>query len=135
MYQGLLRSQSLENRNSISNLESELICMSPASEWWQITRANTSHKIAWIVYHWEPYLEWPYQSIYLRKQLAEQLILSKMDYGDLVFNPLPNYLLKRLQEIQFSAATFVTGNYVNSTEAWLKLNRLPMHERRQFNLL
>ena len=36
---------------------------------------------------------------YLRKQLAEQLIWSKMDYGDLVFNPLPNYLLKRLQKI------------------------------------
>ena len=72
---------------------------------------------------------------YLRKQLAEQLILSKMDYGDLVFNPLPNYLLKRLQTIQFSAASFVTGNYVNSTEALLKLNWLPMYERRQFNLL
>ena len=72
---------------------------------------------------------------YLRKQLAEQLILSKMDYGDLVFNPLPNYLLKRLQKIQFSAASFVTGNYVNSTEDLLKLNWLPMYERRQFNLL
>ena len=72
---------------------------------------------------------------YLRKQLAEQLILSKMDYGDLVFNPLPNYLLKRLQKIQFSAASFVTGNYVNSIEDLLKLNWLPMYERRQFNLL
>ena len=72
---------------------------------------------------------------YLRKQLAEQLILSKMDYGDLVFNPLPNYLLKRLQKIQFSAASFVTGNYVNSTEDLLKLIWPPMYERRQFNLL
>ena len=72
---------------------------------------------------------------YPRKQLAEQLILSKMDYGDLVLNPLPNYLLKRLQKIQFSAVSFVTGNYVNSTEALLKLNWLPMYERRQFNLL
>lgn len=61
---------------------------------------------------------------YLRKQLAEQLILSKMDYDG------PNYLLKRLQKIQFPGASFVTGNYVNSTEALLKLNWSPMHERR-----
>ena len=67
--------------------------------------------------------------------MAEQLILSKMDYGDLVFNPLPNYLLKKLPKIQFSAASFATGNYVNSTEDLLKLNWLPMYERRQFNLL
>jgi hypothetical protein len=72
---------------------------------------------------------------YLRKQLAEQLILSKMDYGDLVFNPLPDYLLSRLQKIQFSAASFVTGKYVNSAETLLKLNWLPMRERRDFNLL
>ena len=72
---------------------------------------------------------------YLLKQLAEQLILSKMDYGDLVFNPLPDYLLSRLQKIQFSAASFVTRKYVNSAETLLKLNWLPMRERRDFNLL
>jgi hypothetical protein len=73
---------------------------------------------------------------YLRKKLAEQLILSKMDYGDLIFNPLPDYLLSsRQQKIQFSAASFVTGKYVNSAETLLKLNWLPMRERRDFNLL
>lgn len=72
---------------------------------------------------------------HLRKQLAEQLILSKMDYGYLVFNPLPDYLLKRLQKIQFSSASFVTGKYVNSIETILKLGWLPMRERRDFNLL
>ena len=54
---------------------------------------------------------------YLRKQLADQLILFKMDYGDLVFTYLPDYLLRRVQKIQ------------------LKLNWLPMRERRDFNPL
>ncbi|CAB4015720.1 Hypothetical predicted protein [Paramuricea clavata] len=72
---------------------------------------------------------------YLRKQLAEQLILFKMDHGDLVFNPLPDYLLSRLQMIQFSAASFVTGKNVNSAETLLKLNWLPMRECKDFNLL
>ena len=43
----------------------------------------------------------------LRKQLAETLILSKLDYADLVFYPLPQFLLRRLQRVQFAAASFV----------------------------
>lgn len=40
----------------------------------------------------------------LRKQLAETLILSKLDYADLAFYPLPQFLLRRLQRVQFAAA-------------------------------
>ena len=43
----------------------------------------------------------------LRKQLAETLILSKLDYADVVFYPLPQFLLRRLQRAQFAAASFV----------------------------
>ena len=50
----------------------------------------------------------------LRKHLAESLILSRLDYCDIVMFPLPQHLLKRLQRIQFAAASFVTGRYVNS---------------------
>jgi hypothetical protein len=46
-----------------------------------------------------------------------------------------DYLLSRLQKIQFSAANFVSGKYGNSAETLLKLNWLPMRERRDFNLL
>ena len=42
-----------------------------------------------------------FSPFYLRKQLPKQLFLSKMDYGDLVFNPLPDYLVKRLQKTSF----------------------------------
>ena len=42
----------------------------------------------------------------LRKQPAETLILSKLDYADLVFYPLPQVLLRRLQRVKFAAARF-----------------------------
>ncbi|RMX45115.1 hypothetical protein pdam_00025340 [Pocillopora damicornis] len=45
----------------------------------------------------------------LQKHLAESLILSRLDYCDIVMFPLPQHLLKRLQCIQFAAASFVTG--------------------------
>ena len=71
----------------------------------------------------------------LRKQLAESLILSKIDYGDQVYTPLTMMLQKRLQRVQFAAASFVTGHYVKSTKDILKLGWLPIEERRDLNLL
>ena len=50
----------------------------------------------------------------LRKDLAESLVLSRLDFSDIVFYPLSENLLKKLQHIQFSAASFVTGHYENS---------------------
>ena len=70
----------------------------------------------------------------LRKHLAESLVLSKLDYCDIVMFPLPRHLLKRLQRIQF-AARFVTGRYVNSLEPLLGLGWLPLRERRDWHLL
>ena len=71
----------------------------------------------------------------LRKRLAELLVLSRLDYCDSVFSPLPQYLLKRLQKIEFAAASFVYSRYVNDIGDILKLNWLPVDERRDFNLL
>jgi hypothetical protein len=65
----------------------------------------------------------------LRKHLAESLIISRLDFSDIaVFYPLTEHLLKRLQRIQYSAASFVTGRYVNSIESILKLSWSPMRE-------
>ena len=50
----------------------------------------------------------------LRKHLAESLVLSKIDYNDIVFDPLPLYLVKRLQRIQNAATSFVTGHYART---------------------
>ena len=71
----------------------------------------------------------------LRKHLAESLINSRLDFSDIVFYPLTEHLLKRLQRIQYSAASFVTGRYVNSIESILKLGWLPMRERRDLHIL
>mgnify|MGYP001796041535 CR=1 FL=1 len=71
----------------------------------------------------------------LRKHLAESLILSRLDYCDIVMFLLPQHLLKRFQRIQFAAASFVTGRYVKSFESLLKLGWLPVRERRDWHLL
>ena len=70
----------------------------------------------------------------LRKQLVESLILSKLDYCDLVYYALPSKLLKRLQHVQSSAACFITGKF-SREEDLLKLGWLPMMERRDWHLL
>ena len=55
----------------------------------------------------------------LRKQLAESLILSKLDYCDAVYHGLPSKLLKRLQRVQSSAACFMTGNFFRDEDVWV----------------
>ena len=69
------------------------------------------------------------------KQLAETLILSKLDYADLVFYPLPQFLLRHLQQVQFAAASFVLRHYVKNFHDVLKIRWLPVNERRDLNLL
>ena len=57
---------------------------------------------------------------HLSKRLANSLVLSRLDYCDSVCSPLPAYLLKRLQKIEFAAASFVYGRYVNDIEVTFK---------------
>ena len=71
----------------------------------------------------------------LRKHLVETLILTKIDYCDVVFYPIPKFLLGRLQRLQFTAAGFITGRYFNSFEVLLKLGWLPIKKRRDFSIL
>ena len=49
----------------------------------------------------------------VRKQLVECFMLSKLDYNDVVFIPLPVYLIKGLQRVELAAAKFVLGRYTN----------------------
>ena len=57
-----------------------------------------------------------------------------MDYNDIVFDPLPLYLVKRLQRIQNAATSFVTGHYATAADA-VKIGWLPVQERREWHLL
>ena len=70
----------------------------------------------------------------LRKQLAECLILSKLDFNDHVYSPLTIAQVNKLQRLQKAAASFVFGKYV-STKDILKLSWLPVEERRAFNCM
>ena len=49
----------------------------------------------------------------LKKQLVEAVVLSKVDYNDIVVDPLPQYLEAKLQRVKKSAASFVNNRYVN----------------------
>ncbi|EDO47049.1 predicted protein, partial [Nematostella vectensis] len=70
---------------------------------------------------------------HVRKQLAETLVLSRIDFNDVVAYPAQDYLLVRLQKVQLAAAGFVTKRYAGLEEV-LKLGWLPITERRDFSL-
>ena len=70
-----------------------------------------------------------------RKYLVECLVVSHLDFNDIIFHPITDCLLKRLQHIQFAAASFVFGRYVNNIDSILKLGWLPMKERREWHVL
>ncbi len=69
----------------------------------------------------------------IRKQLAECLVLSKIDYNDVVSGSIPDYLVKRLQRVQLAVAGFVLGKYASPLDV-LTLGWLPIKERRDYHL-
>ena len=68
----------------------------------------------------------------VRKQLSEQLVLSKVLYCDTVFDSLPAYQIKRLQKIMNCAAGFTLGRYATVIDV-IKLNWLLVKEKIQFS--
>ena len=69
----------------------------------------------------------------IRKQLATSLVLSKIDYGNIITNNLPNYLVERLQKVQNAAAGFVIGKRANIMNV-INLSWLPVVERFQYSV-
>ena len=72
---------------------------------------------------------------HLRKHLVECLVLSCLDCNDIIFYPITDRFLKRLEHIQFAAAGFVFGRNVNNIDSILKLGWLPMKEHREWHFL
>ena len=68
----------------------------------------------------------------LRKQLREQLVLSKFSYCDTVFDSIPAYQIKRSQKVMNCTAGFTLGRYATVIDV-IKLNWLPFKEKLQFN--
>ena len=48
-----------------------------------------------------------FTNYHLREHLVECLVLSRLDFNDIIFYPITDCPLKRLQCIQFAAASFV----------------------------
>ena len=69
----------------------------------------------------------------VRKTLAESLVLSKINYCNVVYGQLPDYLLNRLQRTQTTAAGYVLGKYANITDV-INLHWLPIKENIEFNV-
>ena len=64
----------------------------------------------------------------LRKQLSEQLVLSKLSYCDGVFDSLPAYQIKRFQKVMKCAGGFTLDQYATVIDV-IKLNWLPVKEK------
>ena len=71
----------------------------------------------------------------IRKQLVESLVMSKLDYNDVVCYPLPQYLERKLQRIQNVAAGFVLNRYTTESDVLEKLRWLPIKERIEYHVL
>ena len=52
----------------------------------------------------------------IRKSLAESLALSRLNYNNVLFGQLPNYLQNRLQRVQKSAAGYVIGQHAKLSD-------------------
>ena len=74
-----------------------------------------------------------YTPFHVRKQLAEALVLSKIDYGNAVFHSSPAYLMKQLQRVQNATASFVTNKFCKLPNV-LQLKWLPVMERAEFSV-
>ncbi|CAB4034581.1 Hypothetical predicted protein [Paramuricea clavata] len=71
---------------------------------------------------------------HVRKTLAVNLLLAKIDYACTVFHPLPQYQLKQLQLLQNACAGFVLRKLAKMEDLEC-LNWLPITGRIEFNLL
>ena len=70
--------------------------------------------------------------MHLRQTLAEALILLKIDYGSVVYQNVPEFLIKRLQKIQMISTGYVLNCYAKECDVE-KLGWLPITERFEFN--
>ena len=71
---------------------------------------------------------------HVRKQLAEALVLSKLDYCNVLLFNITQIRLKRLQKVQKAAAGFVNGKYCKTSDI-IDLGWLPIIDKINYNLL
>ena len=70
----------------------------------------------------------------IRKHLAEALIISKIDYGNIIYSNASQNSLLRLQKLLKVTCSFVNSGYSNSLDVIL-LGWLPVSERIDFCMI
>ena len=70
---------------------------------------------------------------HVRKMLAESLILSRINYGIVLYKNAPAYLIKRIQRLQNAVAGYVLTRYFNEKYV-ISLNWLPIIELIDFEI-
>ena len=146
----LFSTKQLDIRNNLSSHDQDLLIGDTSMS----LKRTAEHKILGI--HFDQHLSWNKQvnellrscystlatlkklrrlaPYHIRKNLVEAFVITKLDYCNTVYNPLPEYQIKRLQKIQNSAAAFVIGRFANTSDV-IKLNWLPVKERVTHSLL
>jgi hypothetical protein len=66
---------------------------------------------------------------HVRKQLAEIIVLSRLNYNDIVYHQVPDYIINRLQRVELAAAGFVLNRYSTMSDV-IKLGWLPIKHNR-----
>lgn len=70
----------------------------------------------------------------MRKHLAENLVLSKVNFAAFVFQPLPAFQMERLQRVENACAGFVIRKFAG-VEGVAKLNWLLVNKTVKLNIL
>ena len=68
----------------------------------------------------------------VRKTLAEALVLSQINYCNVVYSQIPKYQINRLQRVQNTAAGYVLKWHVKVTDVISSLNWLPVQENIEY---
>ena len=90
-----------------------------------ITKAYATLKSLALIKRYLPYR--------VRRQLAETLVLSKLDYGNAVIQNAPQYLFNQLQKVQNATASFVRKSYSRKADV-IDLKWLPVKERTEYSM-
>ena len=69
----------------------------------------------------------------VRKQLAESLTLSKLDYCNKLLFDIPKYTKQQLQKVKNAAADFVLNTYANINDV-INIKWLPIEKRLEYSL-
>ena len=67
-----------------------------------------------------------FTSFTTRKCLTEALLLSRINYYNVVYSQIPNYLVIRLQRVENCAAGYILGRILFNAVDAVNLNWLPI---------